>query len=217
MIRAVFFDVDDTLVDFDAAARGAFGTIFGEQADYAAWTALSRQWYPRHPKALSWEAMRVGRTGAFLESLGRTDDPHATEARRMGIIEQTYEVFDDVHPSLAQLRRRGVKLGVITNSESAHQRRKLARVALADAFDVVVISGEVGASKPDRAIFEHACAAIDVPADEALHVGDRLDLDALGAHDAGLHGVWLDRSGSDVDEHRVSVVQSLAELPALLC
>ncbi len=216
MIRAVFFDVDDTLVDFDSAARTAFGTIFGEQADYSAWTALSRQWYPRHPKELSWADMRVGRTAAFLESLGRHDDPDATEARRMQIIEDSYQLFTDVLACLSQLRRLGLRLGVITNSEAAHQRRKLGRVGLRDAFDVVVISGEVGVSKPEPAIFEHACAAIDVAAGEALHVGDRLDLDALGARDAGLSGVWLDRPGVAAGESQVPVVRSLAELPALI-
>jgi putative hydrolase of the HAD superfamily len=201
VIEAVFFDIDDTLVDFDTAARAAFRAVFGE-ADYEAWTAVSRRWYPRHPKELSWEAMRVGRTAAFLAMLGRSDDPAATEARRMSRLAASYRLFPDV--------------GVITNSESAHQRGKLHAVGLGDAFDAVVVSGDVGASKPAPEIFEHACAAIGVVPRAALHIGDRLDLDALGARDAGLRGVWLDRLAAADGERRVPVVTGLAELPGLL-
>ena len=216
MIEAVFFDVDDTLVDSDLAARVAFRAVFGASADYAAWTVLSREWYPRHPQELSWEAMRVGRTTAFLASLSRPDEPSIAEARRMQVMEASFELFADVPDCLRALRHAGVKLGVITNSESAHQRRKLRAVGLADAFDTVVISGEFGAAKPDPAIFEHACAAIGVAPQAALHVGDRLDLDALGASAAGLRGVWLNRRAEANGEHRVPIVSGLAGLPALL-
>jgi putative hydrolase of the HAD superfamily len=216
MIQAVFFDVDDTLVDFDSAARIAFRAVFGESADYTDWTALSRQWYPRHPKELSWQAMRVGRTAAFLESLGRDDDAREAEAHRMGVVAASYRLFPDVADCLRGLREAGLRLGVITNSESVHQRGKLRAVGLADAFDAVVISGEIGVSKPDRAIFDHACSAIDAVPQAALHVGDRLDLDALGARDAGLRGVWLDRLANANGERRVSVVSSLGALGGLL-
>lgn len=216
MIEAVFFDVDDTLVDSDGAARAAFRAVFGASADYAAWSVLSREWYPRHPRELSWDAMRVGRTAAFLDSLDLPDEPADAEARRMQVMEASFELFADVPECLRVLRQSGVKLGVITNSESAHQRRKLRSVGLADAFDAVVISGEFGAAKPDPAIFEHACTAIGVRPQAALHVGDRLDLDALGARDAGLCGVWLDRRAEANGERGVPIVSGLAQLPGLL-
>src|SRR5262249_50245840 len=117
---------------------------------------------------------------------------------------------------LQALRAAGLKLGVITNSDPGHQRRKLASVGLADAFDVLVISGELGVGKPSPAIFEHACQALSVEPAAALHIGDRLDLDALAAAAAGLHGVWLDRVGVAGDEQRVPVVSTLDALPALV-
>ena len=215
-ISAVFFDVDDTLVDFDGAARDAFGVVFGPTADYRAWAQLSSQWHRRFPAELTWDDMLVGRTAAFLETLGRDDEPAGVEARRMGLIEQSCAVFADVADCLQTLRAAGLRLGVITNSDPGHQRRKLASVGLADAFDVLVISGELGFGKPSPAIFEHACQALDVAPAEAVHVGDRLDLDALAAVDAGLLGVWLDRAGAAGDERRVPVVTTLDALPALV-
>ena len=134
----------------------------------------------------------------------------------MQVMEASFELFADVLDCLRALRQAGLKLGVITNSEPAHQRRKLRAVGLADAFDTVVISGEFGVAKPDPAIFEHACAAIGVAPGAALHVGDRLDLDALGASDAGLRGVWLDRRAEANGEHRVPIVSGLAGLHEVL-
>ncbi|HEY7047089.1 MAG TPA: HAD family hydrolase [Jatrophihabitantaceae bacterium] len=215
-ISAVFFDVDDTLVDFDGAARDAFGVVFGPAADYRAWTELSSQWHRRFPAELSWDDMLVGRTAAFLQSLGRDDEPAGVEARRMDLIERSCAVFADVAGCLQALRAAGLRLGVITNSDPVHQRRKLASVGLAEAFDVLVISGELGVGKPSPEIFEHACRALGVSPSEALHIGDRLDLDALAAAGAGLRGVWLDRVGAAGDEQRVPVVTTLDALPALV-
>lgn len=105
---------------------------------------------------------------------------------------------------------------MITNNDGPHQRRKPAMVGLHDAFDAVAISGEIGAGKPDPAIFAHACAALRVAPAAAVHVGDRLDADALGALAAGLRGVLLDRLGVAADERRVPVVSTLGSLPALV-
>lgn len=215
-VRAVFFDIDDTLVDFDGAARLAFHTVFGKAADYQAWTLLTRSWHERFPGELTWEAMRIGRTSAFCEAIGLRRDPRVVEARRVALLERSYSLFPDVVGCLATLRRAGLCVGAITNSDPDHQRRKLRAVGLSDALDVVVASGQVGAAKPRRAIFDHACATLGVPAATAVHIGDRLDLDARAAVAAGLRGVWLDRRGLSDGRCDVPVVAGLDELPALI-
>ncbi|MDP8932415.1 MAG: HAD family hydrolase, partial [Actinomycetota bacterium] len=93
-----------------------------------------------------------------------------------------------------------------------------AAVGLLDAFDVLVISGELGAAKPEPVIFRTACIALGVPAEQVVHVGDRLDLDALGARRAGLHGVWLDRSrnGGPTEVEDVPVIPDLVALPGVV-
>lgn len=214
-VSAIFFDVDETLVDFERAAVAAFHTVFGADADYTVWAELTREWYPRH-LTMPWQDMRVGRAAAFLRTLGRSADAASVEARRMRLIDEALMLFPDVPDCLGALRTAGLRLGVITNSEPVYQRNKLARVGLGDAFDVVVISGEIGAAKPDRAIFEHACRALGVEPGAALHIGDRLDADALGALGAGLGGVWLDRHDRAGDERRVPVVSTLSAVPALV-
>lgn len=216
--RAVFFDVDETLVDFDAAALRAHTALFGDAGGYGQWCELTPQFWPLFTAGeLDFVGMREARMARYLELAGIVGQAGEYEARRWEQVESGFELYPDVADCLADLRAAGLRLGVITNNESAHQRRKLATVGLTEAFDVVAISGEVGVAKPDPAIFAHACAAAGVRPDEAMHVGDLLDVDAYGARDAGLRGVWLDRRHRhDGSAAGVTVVSDLAGVPALV-
>jgi len=219
-IRAVFFDVDDTLVDYATTARLALDDAMGAAGEYELWQEISEPYFRRYDRGeIEFAAMRIERTAHFLRELGREDDSRRAadlETARFAALNRSFVLFDDVLPCLAALRERSLRLGVITNNDGPHQRRKLAAVGLADSFDAVAISGEVGAAKPDPVIFTYACAALGVAPNEAVHIGDRLNADALGATAAGLRGVWLDRRSAAGDERRVPVVSSLAELDALL-
>jgi putative hydrolase of the HAD superfamily len=147
-------------------------------------------------------------------------DLAALEQRRSEALTRRLRLFDDAAPCLAALREEGLLLAAVTNSDGPHQRGKLVSVGLADAFDAVVISGEVGVSKPAAGIFHRACAELGVAPGEALHVGDKLGTDARGARDAGLTGVWLDRRGrhdaGDALPAGVHRVVGLDELPGLV-
>ena len=219
-ISAVFFDVDDTLVDYATTSRRALEEAMAAGDSYELWQLISEPHFQRyHLGEIEFGPMRVERTAAFLRELGREADSRRAadfEHARFVALNRSFVLFDDVLSCLSALRERTLRLGVITNNDGPHQRRKLAMVGLTDAFDVVAISGEIGVGKPDPAIFAHACAAVSVSPAAALHVGDRLDTDALGAQAAGLLGVWLDRSSVADGESRVPVVSSLAELDALL-
>lgn len=217
-VRAVFFDVDETLVDFDAAALRAHTELFGADEGYADWCALTPEFWLRFTSGeLGFQAMREARMARYLEAAGLTGTAGDYEARRWELVESSFQTYPDVAGCLARLRGAGLLLGVITNNESVHQRRKLATVGLADAFDAVVISGEIGYAKPTAAIFTHACRALAVLPEQAVHVGDLLDIDAYGARDAGLRGVWLDRRGlHDGGVTDVAVVSELGALADLI-
>ena len=218
-LRAVFLDVDDTLVDYETAGRRAFVTALGADADYEVFTSLDH--YSRFLSGeFGFAEMRERRMADFLALIGRPDDvPHAAEIerRRFDGLAEHYALFGDVRPCLAALRERGLLLGLITNNESVHQRAKIKAVGLDELVDVIVISGEIGVAKPEAAIFAHACALLGVAPDEALHVGDNLHHDAHGAHAAGVRAVWLDRrrrhDGSALD---FAVIAGLDELLALV-
>ena len=114
---------------------------------------------------------------------------------------------------------RGVAgMGIITNGFTALQRARLARTGLADHFEVLVISEEVGVAKPDRRIFDHALAVMgNPPRDQVLMVGDNLDTDIQGGINAGLDTCWINADGAVASATAMPTyqVESLAELEQL--
>lgn len=87
-------------------------------------------------------------------------------------------------------------IAVITNGPSDLQRGKIDRLGLEDHVDEVVISGEVGVIKPDRAIFALAAERLGRPLEQGWMIGDNPVSDIGGARDAGLRTIWL-RLGRD--------------------
>jgi putative hydrolase of the HAD superfamily len=123
-----------------------------------------------------------------------------------------WRIFDDVSPTLDALRQRGLKLGVISNWDD-RLRPLLASLKLTEPFEAIVVSCEVGASKPAPEIFASAVAQLDLPPASILHVGDHLEMDVLGARAAGLNAVRIERMGRPArDEH----VRSLLDLVPLV-
>ncbi len=220
-IKAVCLDIDDTLVDSVRSMRLGLKALVGNDAAWPVWRRTSDQHYARFVAGeIDFEMMCRERTRAFFAAFGEElgdDEVAAREQRRMAAMQRSWSLFADAEPCLRWLRASGLRLAVISNTPGGYQRKKIASVGLADAFDELIISEEVGSAKPDPAIFHTACAALGLRPSEVVHVGDRLDLDAEGAIRAGLHGVWLNRNGADLPvPPGVSMITSLDELAALL-
>jgi 2-haloalkanoic acid dehalogenase type II len=94
----------------------------------------------------------------------------------------------------------------------------LERIGLAHFFKFAITARGCGVAKPDKRIFDVACAKLDLPPQEVLHVGDDPQLDVVGARDAGLRTAWINRTGA-AWAHGAKpdiVVHDLGELAALL-
>ncbi|MQY06233.1 HAD family hydrolase [Actinomadura macrotermitis] len=220
-IDAVLFDLDDTLLDHGGAAAAAItGAFPGGPAWLAArWTELVDESVDRYLSGeLTWPDQRRYRITRLARELGlgewdaaRADAWFAAEY--VPRYEAAWRAFPDVEPALAALA--GRRLGVITNGYEPQQRGKLRRLGLAGALPYLLASSTAGAAKPAPEIFRTACAELGLPPERVAYVGDRLATDAVGATEAGLYGVWLDRPGSGgaADVPRIT---SLAELPDLL-
>lgn len=223
-IRAVCLDVDDTLVDYSRSALAGLSELIGHDAGWrwsSRWFELTELHHGRFMDGeVDFHTMRLQRTRAFLAEHGQqlSDAEVADrEARRAAAMQRAWRLFGDVDPCLHLLRSAGLMLAVITNSAGVHQRGKLAAVGLVDTFDAVVIADEVGVAKPNVEIFQLACRRLRVAPYQAVHVGDRLDVDAIGASQAGMTGVWLDRSATGTPPPRgVHVINDLTVLPELV-
>jgi HAD superfamily hydrolase (TIGR01549 family) len=100
---------------------------------------------------------------------------------------QRVTLYPEVDGVLGRWRRR-YKLLVVTNGNADIQR-----IGIGHYFHATAAAHELGVGKPDPRIFEHACEQAGVIPSRVLHVGDDLDLDVLGARDAGMHAAWLRR------------------------
>lgn len=105
---------------------------------------------------------------------------------------ESWRVYDDVRPALESLRRRGVRLAVVSNWD-ARLVPLLERLGLTAYFDAVLISAEVGFAKPSPEIFAAAVARLGAVPGAVLHVGDNAREDVAGARGAGLAAVRIDR------------------------
>ncbi len=91
---------------------------------------------------------------------------------------------------LVRLRGDHIRTGLVTNGSSKRQRRKVSIMGLERLMNIVIISEEIGLTKPDAAIFEAALDRLGVPPAHAMHVGDHPDADINGAGRCGLFTVW---------------------------
>ncbi|QES48042.1 hydrolase [Streptomyces venezuelae] len=227
-IRAVLWDIDDTLFDYTGAdtaglaqhlAEEGLGDRYGTPAEaLALWRELTER---------NWARFAAGETGFQEQRRDRVRDflrqPDLTEAeadawfdRYVAHYQAAWKVFPDVLPALDALAA-GYRHGVLTNSSSANQDPKLRRLGLRDRFEVLVCAAELGISKPQAGAFRAACAAMGLEAGEVAYVGDQPEIDARGARDAGLLAVWLDRDGGrGAGPEGVHRIGGLAQLPGVL-
>ena len=126
-----------------------------------------------------------------------------------------FSPFAETVAVLEALRARGHRLAVVSNWDVS-LREVLDRTGLTRFFDAIVISAELGAAKPSARPFAAALAALDAPADGAVHVGDTYAEDVLGARAAGVTPVLVVRDGGPrPDDAALHVVPDLQGVLAI--
>jgi HAD superfamily hydrolase (TIGR01549 family) len=140
-----------------------------------------------------------------VEKAGRVWD-RVTETSR------EFDLYDDVLLTLNELRKAGLKTGIISNMPSDRLANEIDRLGLRDLIDVSTTSGEAGVTKPHPAIFRAALAKAGVEPGEALHVGDDYEGDVVGAQNAQMHALWLVRQVSGDTHNNCPAITSLRKV-----
>ncbi|QQQ00164.1 HAD family hydrolase [Lysobacter enzymogenes] len=123
-------------------------------------------------------------------------------------------LFDDTAATLQALRARGLRLGLCSNLAAPYAPP--VRALLPFELDAYAWSFEVGAVKPDPAIYAHVCERLGCAPAEVLMIGDTRADDWLGPRDFGMHSRWLRREGGDAREETIAgLAQVLAEVERL--
>ena len=230
MPEAILFDLDNTLMDGSLFPRAIRQTCEYAAKRYglshSALFEANEKTLRAMPSIGSWELGEV--SGAefskqiwrgALAAINENDETMLTDLcvqqHRFAIA--TYRPFSDVRACLAALSHLFVGIGVITNGASDTQREKLDAMDLSPHLDPIVISGEVGITKPNCQIFDVALDALGVNPKEVWMVGDQLQTDILGANEAGIGSIWLNRNGvknqsSIRPDHEISSLRDLTNL-----
>lgn len=228
MLKAVFFDVDFTLIypgptfrgegyqqfcarhgmsvdpsEFDEAVVDA-SFVLDEAQDHIYDPVIFLR-YTRHI------IERMGGSGPGLDACAREiyDEWAAC---------QHFSLYEDVEPTLTELAGRGLRLGLISNTHRSLTSFQN-HFELEQLISAAISSSEHGFMKPHPSIFEAGLKLLDVAAGEAMMVGDSLKQDIEGARRAGMHAVLVNRSSelparTEIDG--VPVIRTLTDLPALL-
>jgi HAD superfamily hydrolase (TIGR01509 family) len=246
-VRAVTFDLGDTIWHFPR--RPPPEEVARELARRI--EVLLTEWglpAARAPDLQAWLRERWAAADAEADAAGGVGPDYvavaAEGARRFGITldrERALRLWETQNAggrflgrvilpgavdTLATLRERGFRLGVVTNRGHGGPSflEELEEYGLAGFFDTVVSSDQVGYRKPHPRIFERALDGLAVRPSEAVHVGDRPEADVAGARRAGITAVWMrgvappdrvPRSGEEQPHYTVRHLSELLDLAIL--
>jgi putative hydrolase of the HAD superfamily len=223
VLRAVVFDVDFTIAkpgpDLGPEGYQRLGARYGLTLDPARYDEARRaavDTLERHPELEHDEEIWVLFTERIIVGMGGTGDTYAcaVEMTRAWEHAQHYDLFDDVLPVLADLRDRGLKVGLLSNT-ARDLELFVAHHAL--EVDAVLTSRAYGKTKPHEAIFRRMLELLEVAPEEAVMVGDSIEDDIDGARAVGMRVVLLDRDGRHPEiADRLTDLRGLAAALALI-
>ena len=227
--KHVFFDLDRTLWDFDAAAEVAFERIYEQynlkELGIPSAHEFHEVYHPLNEKL--WELYRanqitkddLNRTRFLkpLEHYGIHDvalADHLSEdyvywsPRIVRLVPSTMELLDYLKPKY--------HLHLITNGFQEVQHTKLSGSGMEPYFETLTVSEEVGVKKPNPEIFRYALNKAGATPEESLMIGDEMDVDIDGARAAGMDQVFFNRKGEIAEGERTYEVRTLLEIKKII-
>ena len=224
-VKGVFFDVDFTLIypgsTFQAEGYVGFCTRYGIKIDQGLFSQAVIKAAPILDGSSSLvydEDIFIRYTTAIIEVMGgagKSVSVCAREISRAWADNKHFYLYKDVRPVLEELSRRGIKIGLISNSDRcliSFQNH----FGLNDLIAGAVSSAEHGYLKPHPSIFRSALQAVGVQPQESIMVGDSFTQDIEGARRVGMGGVLVQRMNNHgvtpVLPEDISVIHTLSEL-----
>lgn len=200
----ILFDADETLFSFDAfkglqTMFARLGVTFTEQ-DFTEYQLVNKPlWVQYQNGEITASQLQQDRFLSWADKLSTT----ANELNRLFLeaMADICQVLPGVK-ELLDLIGNKAQLGIITNGFTQLQQVRLEKTGLAEYFQHVIISEEIGIAKPDRAIFDFALDKMGQPdRQKVLMVGDNVHSDVLGGLNAGVETCWINWNGEAQPDH----------------
>ena len=228
MIRAVIFDLDDTLYEYGPLDKEAWGKVrelaCGELgisvAVYEEAYSYGRRETKRQLENVAASHNRLLYCQKTLEYLGVNPVPLSLRMYETywGFFLDNLSLYAGARDLLEALHEKYIRVGVCTDLLAHIQHRKLRRLGMMDDVDCLVTSEEAGVEKPAPGIFKLCLEKLRLPAEVVCFVGDNLERDVKGAMAAGLQAVWFHPgvSQEETAQDGIKAVSDYKELYELL-
>ncbi len=214
--RTLYYEVEEDYVVFHRVLQ-RLGYKF-ELTEVQKALDSARLWWNR-VKAKTGEVWNEDSWARLLQRMAsnlaiQNPDFIAMQLRDCWLSEAEFRAYEDAVPTLSELRNARFKLIAISNVSSGKNLKTYMRKAgILDYFDAIIASGDIGYEKPHPEIFKTASKVSNIPLDCILHVGDKYEEDYLGACNAGLKALLIDRKGT----HKDKQCPKISKLTELFC
>ncbi|MEA1993689.1 MAG: HAD family hydrolase [Euryarchaeota archaeon] len=226
-IKAVFFDIDNTLFDQDRAHKKAIRIIAGRHRDI--FDGVSEERLIEVFLEADKIALKEFHNGKVLDAIRIDMQRNILKILELNgdFAEEMAQEFYELYPGLnipidnvelvVTTIKVGYQLGVISNGSRDVQYRKLDALGLRSIFQSITLSEELGIRKPDPRIFWKATEEMDVEPEESLYIGDLYLPDIIGAKSAGMKSCWFNPQMKKSEEVQADFeIRSLKEVLEIL-
>jgi 2-haloacid dehalogenase len=212
-MRWATFDCYGTLIDWNAGIRGELERLFGVQDA----PRLLERYHEvereiQQDGSLSYRAVLTEVLIRLAEEEGLAMPEGESDALARSLPE--WEPFPEVHDALAELRRRGWNLVILSNSDRDLISASMQRIGV--PFDFAVVAGEIGSYKPAPAHWERFFELTTADKEHHVHVAASLHHDIAPARELGLRSVWINRLNEKPGPKPDRELRDLSELPDTL-
>ncbi len=208
-MKAVIFDIDNTVYSYDVCNNKGEQAMYGyllsknylTKEEFILLLSAAKAYVKRNNSGTAACHNRMLYSQHICESFG-IYDPTAVIELYNAYWDNYFSVmklFDGAEKLMYELADSGIRIAFCTDLTADIQLRKLVKLGLGKLPHMLVTSEEVGAEKPDRKMFETVLEKLDVPADEAVMIGDSVEKDILGARKVGIHGILFGSKTSEYD------------------
>lgn len=221
---SIFFDLDDTLLDFKAAEKAAVRKVLERnglpsseeavkkysQINQSYWEKFERGEIPK-------SAIFAGRFQSFLDFYGYSGDAAAISKEYSGGLSLEHQTVEGAHEIVKLLKSRGYKVYATTNGLSSTQYRRIEESGLGVLFDGVFVSEDAGHQKPEKEYFDYVISNIpEKNKDKMLIIGDSPSSDILGGINSGIDVCWYNPSCKKTEYEIKYEVKKLLEIADIL-
>ncbi len=220
--KAVLFDNDDTLMDFQTGNRRAVEQMMDELGyrhpdRYEQYEAINLGcWAALEKGEMTQGQLKTERFARFMARYSVPGDPVKAGDRFVELLGEQSILLPHAEETVRRIAEK-LPVIIVTNGITAVQKKRFAKSPLKDLAAAVVISEEIGVAKPDPEMFRIALRPFGIAPQEALMVGDRLSGDILGANRAGMDACWYNPAGLPLTEgvHAEYIISDIRECAAI--